>query len=58
MNSNKNQIKWTVTSPLKTKFISKMPKSLKYTLIVLLPILIGLLIKIARFLRARAMKYN
>ena len=57
MNSNKNQVKWTVvSSPMKTKITKGMSKTLKYAIIAVIPPLILLLIKIVGLIRARTLK--
>ena len=55
MNSNKNQVKWTVISPMKTKFMKRrMSSSLKYVIIAVLPPVIWILIRIVQMIRVRA----
>ena len=58
MNSNKNQVKWAVTSPFKSIYHKKTSNTLKYTILVLLPLVIGLLIKLSLYLRSRRIKIN
>ena len=54
MDSNKNSIKWAVTTPFNLRVIKRIPSSLKYTILAVVPLLVGILVKLIRYLRARA----
>ena len=56
MNSNKNQVKWSATTPFNLNLIKRIPSKVKYTILVLIPLVIGFLIKLIIFLRARLKK--
>ena len=49
LNSNKNLVKWTVPPPLNVQIVKKIPSSVKYVILVLLPLLVTLLM----YLRAK-----
>jgi hypothetical protein len=55
LSSNKNSVKWGVTAPLNLRVVKKIPDAVKYAVLVLLPLIVGLLLRLLSCLRrARA----
>jgi hypothetical protein len=55
MKSNKNQVKWAVSEPFKLTVFRSVPKNIKYIALVLIPLLVGILVKLRSFLKGRAL---
>ena len=54
MDSNKNNVKWTVTNPFNLRVIKRIPSSVKYIILVVFPLIVGILIKLISFIKTRA----